>query len=305
MAGPDINQAAEFFNRYRRFGGSDPALSELLGDDELMKWWIDSLNERRNANPYKITVQESLERLRAAFSDTFCPMGAKEPTPSELTHLERMAPDWPKGKDAFRSFQVRPAAFGEGRDGVIKTFEATCASVKRIHDPKFWRWEWLLSGVHPYQGEDAERLRLLGGNEQHKPGIRWVTFDLSENRQRVDITSVRSSRSLSDAGIFAARMFPDRARGIRARRRAMAVRALRVPLPGRRRGAPERQLALQRRLGLLGALRRVVLGTWTLRARRVLGLVPWLSVREADSPHSKIDLRRVALSGAALHFAKF
>ena len=214
MAGPDINQAAEFFNRYRRFGGSDPALSELLGDDELMKWWIDSLNERRNANPYKITVQESLERLRAAFSDTFCPMGAKEPTPSELTHLERMAPDWPKGKDAFRSFQVRPAAFGEGRDGVIKTFEATCASVKRIHDPKFWRWEWILSGVHPYQGEDAERLRLLGGNEQHKPGIRWVTFDLSENRQRVDITSVRSSRSLSDAGIFAARMFPDRARGI-------------------------------------------------------------------------------------------
>ncbi|NQV89343.1 MAG: hypothetical protein HQ488_03420 [Parcubacteria group bacterium] len=214
MAGPDPDQNAEFWRRFRRFGGTDPTMKELLGDDELMEWWITSLNERRNSNPFEISVKESLDRLRAAYDDTFCPLGAKEPTSSELTHLERMAPNWPKGKDAFRSFQVRPAAFGEGRDGVINTFEATCASVKLIHDPKFWRWELLLSGAHPYQGEDVERLRLLGGNERHTPGVCWVTFNLSEGRQRADVTSVRSGRSLSDAGIFAARMFPDRAKAI-------------------------------------------------------------------------------------------
>lgn len=160
-------------------------------------------------NPFGITVVESLERLRAAYDDTFCRLGAKEPTYDELKHLERMAPDWPKGKDAFRSFQVRPVAFGEGRDGMIATFEATCAAVKRIHT-RFWRYEMLLSGMHPYKGEGVDRLRLLNGNLSHKPVLRWVTFDLSANRDRLDVTSVRSPQSLADEGLFAARMFPKR-----------------------------------------------------------------------------------------------
>ncbi|HAU66709.1 TPA: hypothetical protein DCW61_05165 [Candidatus Uhrbacteria bacterium] len=213
MTNLDPDQITEFFCRYHRFGGTDPSFIELLGNDELMKWLVESLNQKCNANPFEISVVESLERLRVEFDQTFCPRGAKEPTSSDLTHLERMAPDWPKGNDVFRGIRVRPTAFGDGRDGMITTFEAHCAAVKRVH-PKFWRWELFLSGVHQYQGKDVERLRLLGGNERHKPALEWFVADLSVRCERESITSVRSVHSLGDEGFSLAWMFPGRVEAI-------------------------------------------------------------------------------------------
>ncbi|KKR04312.1 MAG: hypothetical protein UT30_C0009G0022 [Candidatus Uhrbacteria bacterium GW2011_GWF2_39_13] len=141
-------------------------------------------------NPFEISVEESIKRLRTEFDQTFCPRGAKEPSLSDLTHLERMAPDWPKGNDAFRGIRVRPKGFGSERYGMIATFEAHCAAVKRVHS-KFWRCEELLSGKHHYHeadGKIVDRLRLLGGNERHRPALKWFVTDLSSKCKRERIT---------------------------------------------------------------------------------------------------------------------
>ncbi|MBU0530956.1 hypothetical protein KJ910_00455 [Patescibacteria group bacterium] len=206
MASPDIDRAAEFFRRFRRFGGSDPTLSKLLGDDELMEWWLKELNKRLNSNPFELIVEEQLAALRKQNE-----LGNWGITEDVFERLAKSAPEWPEGRDAYRSFRIR---FGEGRDGMIQTFEAHVDAIRRVHD-KFWRWEQLLSGAHPHQGEDVERLRLLAGNDTHHAVVEWmIVDDLSANRQRQSITAVRNSSSLADEGLVMAWLFPERVQAI-------------------------------------------------------------------------------------------
>ena len=207
MAGlSDLDRAAEFFRRYFRFGGTNPTLSRLLGDDELMEEWVQSLNKRLNTNPFEQTVEEQLAALRK--QNELGNWGIGEDV---FERLLETAPAWPEGRDAHRSFLIR---FGEGRDGVMQTFEAHAEAIKRVHT-KFWRWDLLLSGAHPYQGNDVERLRLLNGNDTHHAVVEWIIIpDLSAHRKRESVTAVRDSKSLADEGLVLAWLNPKRVEAI-------------------------------------------------------------------------------------------
>ncbi len=161
-------------------------------------------------NPFEMTVEEQIASLRAAYAETFVPLGIPMISEEEIITLIATAPAWPKGPDCYRVFDL---CWGEGRDGVIQTFEAHAARFKRVH-AKNWRWNLLLSGNHPYKGKDVDRLRLLVGNETHKPCVSWTIVDLSANRQRRSITDVRGPNSLAQVGIILGWLFPKRVEAI-------------------------------------------------------------------------------------------
>ncbi|TAK04295.1 hypothetical protein EPO34_04120 [Patescibacteria group bacterium] len=202
-----LKQAAEFFERFFRFGGTVPMVLKLLGDDESMEWLVKSLKERLEVNPFEQTVEEQLSAMRKQNAEGN--WGISEET---LAKLAESAPAWPKGRDAYRSFRIR---FGEGNDGVAQTFEAHAAAMKRVHGEKLWRWELLHSGKVPYKGKDVERLKLHAGNHTHHAVVEWIIVnDLSANRKRKDVTSVRGPKSLADEGIVLAWLFPKRVQAI-------------------------------------------------------------------------------------------
>lgn len=202
-----LRQADEFFGRFFRFGGSMALFLKLLGDDDLMKFVVEAANQKADTNPFEQTVDEQLAALRVQNE-----AGNWGITEDVFSRLAETAPAWPKGKDAYRSLRIR---FGEGDEGVALTFERHAEVMKRVHDPKFWRWELLHSGTVPYQGKPTERLRLLNGNQSHHAVVEWVVIsDLSANRKRKDITSVRNAQSLADEGLVLAWMFPKRAQAI-------------------------------------------------------------------------------------------
>lgn len=208
-----LRQADEFFGRFFRFGGSMALFLKLLGDDDLMKFVVEAAKQKANANPNEQTVEETLAALRVQNeASRSSALGYWGITDEVFDRLAASAPAWPKGKDAYRSLRIR---FGEGDEGVALTFERHAEAMKRVHDTKFWRWDLLLSGKHPYQRKPVERLRLLNGNQSHKPVVEWVVIpDLSQNRTRRDITSVRGAKSLADEGIVLAWLFPKRVEAI-------------------------------------------------------------------------------------------
>ena len=102
---------------------------------------------------FEQTVEETLIVLRQQ-NDVWKALGTHPYIPNideVCERLEPTAPAWPKGKDAYRSLRIR---FGEGHNGMIQTFEAHAAAIKRVH-AKFWRWDLLLSGEHPYQDKQV------------------------------------------------------------------------------------------------------------------------------------------------------
>jgi hypothetical protein len=163
--------------------------------------------EASDRNPFEQTVEEQIAALRRANHEEG--WGIPDET---FNRLAKTAPEWPKGKDSYRSFRIR---LGEGDDGVAKTFEAHVARIKQVHgDTKLWRWDLLLSGKHPYRGEEVERLRLLSGNATHKPVVEWIIIDLDANRTRKSIEAVRGPKSLADEGLVLAWLFPERTQAI-------------------------------------------------------------------------------------------
>jgi len=168
------------------------------------------IRRTRDQYPFKQSIREQLAALHEQNN------AGNWGIPMEtFSYLVARAPKWPKGRDAYRSFRIR---FGEGVKGVAKTFEAHAAAMKRVFGNRFWRWDSLLSGKTPHQrkgGEDVERLRLLNGNDTHRPTVQWVIIpDLSVHRQREDITSVRNPLSLADEGLVLAWLNPKRAEAV-------------------------------------------------------------------------------------------
>lgn len=157
-------------------------------------------------NAYELPLEVQLAALRRANDEEG--WGIEE---GVFARLAETAPAWPKGRLAFRSLRIR---FGEGDEGVVRTFEAHAKRVNTVFGAKFWRWELLLSGKHPFEGNPVDRLRLLIGNHTHKPTVEWVTFDLDANRERQSITAVRGSKSLADELFVFAWMFTDYVRDI-------------------------------------------------------------------------------------------
>lgn len=130
-----------------------------------------------------------------------------------VERLQSTAPEWPEGRDAFRSFRIR---FGNGDEGVIETCMAHTEAIRRTNNgANLMAWESVLSDRVIGRKGDYRRLRLLGGNGQHHAEIEWIIIhDLSAHRFREDVSAVRGEGSLADEGLVLAWMFPDRIRTI-------------------------------------------------------------------------------------------
>ena len=157
-------------------------------------------------NSYELSVEVQIDALRCANDEEGWGI-----TEEVFARLAETAPEWPKGRLAFRSLRIR---WGEGDEGVALTFERHVERIKNVFCWGFWRWDYLLSGKRPFNGSPVDRLRLLNGNHTHKPTIEWVTFDINANRERSSITAVRDSRSLADELFAFVWMFPDYVRDI-------------------------------------------------------------------------------------------
>jgi hypothetical protein len=182
----------------------------LLANPKEIKGMIDAWLEYRQRNPFKKTLNEQLTALRDM--NEFW-RGNGHPCIDDIAatceRLERSAPEWPEGRDAHRIIKTR---FGESREGMIQTFEAQCAAIEHVHGPNFLRWGLLLSGMHEYRGKKVDRLRLLNGNETHRPVVEWVIIpDLSQYRKRASVKAVRGPKSLADEGLALAWQVPERA----------------------------------------------------------------------------------------------
>ena len=153
-------------------------------------------------NPFEMSVELQLTALRRANDEEKWGL-----TEADFERLASTAPAWPKGRHAYRSFRVR---FGEGDEGVAKTFEAHYTRIQHVFgDGRYWRWERLHSGKVEYGGKPVERLRLLSGNDTHHACVEWIVADLDTHRKRESITAVRDSKSLADELLVIAWMFPD------------------------------------------------------------------------------------------------
>lgn len=193
-------------------GGKDGAHAALLIR------FIDQQRGMSEKNPYEMTVEDQLTALRCANDEEKWGL-----TEEDFSCLTETAPAWPKGKHAYRSFRIR---FGEGDDGVTKTFEAHNARIKHVFgEGGYRRWENLHSSPTPYKGTDQEikqrfgdkpvdRLRLWNGNHTHHAVVEWIVADLGTHRKRKSITAVRGPKSLADELLVIAWMFPDMIRAI-------------------------------------------------------------------------------------------
>lgn len=204
-----IPQGSEFFTRFGRFGGNMAKLQKLLSDDELMKEWVQSISyliEMRERNSYEMAVEVQLAALHRANDEEGWGI-----TKDDFLRLASTAPAWPKGKHAYRSFRIR---FGEGDEGVAKTFEAHCMRIQHIFgESGYQRGKYLYSNPTPYKGgKPTERLRLLIGNHTHHAVVDWILADLDTYWVRENVDAVRDAKSLADELLVIAWLFPDRIR---------------------------------------------------------------------------------------------
>lgn len=194
-----LTQAQEFIDRFGRAGMSVERFKSLLrsGNEFVFEEMVAAIERI----PFALTVGQQLKRLREA-NDA---QGWKLDE-GVFTRLTETAPDWPLGRDVFRSLRIR---FGVGHSGVALTFETHAAEIERVFgEDQFRRGETVLSFTHTYSKDDPARLRLLVGNDSHKPVIEWVIVDLSAHRD-VDKV-VRGPSSIADEGLVFTWMFPER-----------------------------------------------------------------------------------------------
>ncbi|MBP9827895.1 hypothetical protein KBC55_01950 [Patescibacteria group bacterium] len=133
-------------------------------------------------NPFMLSVEEQISRLRRANDEEGWGISEKI-----LQSLEKSAPEWPKGRLAFRSFRIR---FGEGVEGITLTFNL---HVKHIGS--------VFKNVNVRGGELISKggwIYLISGSHTHQPVIEWVTFDLLAHRTHERIKDVQGLESLAD-----------------------------------------------------------------------------------------------------------
>lgn len=160
--------------------------------------FIDEQLDRSDKNPYEMTVEQQIGALILANYEE--KWGIPE---EDFARLVATAPAWPKGEHAYRSFRIR---FGEWGEGVALTFERQLARITSVFgESGFWYRRFLT---------DRKRLRLLKGNQTHKPVIEWIVADLDTHRKRDSVTAVRGPKSLADELLVIAWLFPDMIRAI-------------------------------------------------------------------------------------------
>ncbi|QQR60409.1 hypothetical protein IPH19_03255 [Candidatus Uhrbacteria bacterium] len=168
-----------------------------------------SAEHAKSRNPFKQSLEIQIKRLREQ-----CELGNWGIHSDVFERLAATAPNWPRGRDAFRSFRVR---FGKGREGMIQTFEAHAEAMKRVHGPKFDR---RLGARTDKRGGHIDRFRLLNGDGTHEPIIEWVVIpNLSsplrdESIRAFSFENLCGPKSIADEGLVLSWLVPERIRAI-------------------------------------------------------------------------------------------
>ncbi|MDD5726253.1 MAG: hypothetical protein PHC53_02470 [Patescibacteria group bacterium] len=121
-----------------------------------------------------MTVEEQLAALRRANEEEGWGIGD-----SVFARLSADAPGWPEGEMSYRSLRIR---FGEGKEGVARTFKAHCKRLERILNRDHTQAR-LGHGQRPAfdvldMNEVVKRVRLWPGNQNHKSCVEWVVIRL-------------------------------------------------------------------------------------------------------------------------------
>ncbi|MFA6430016.1 MAG: hypothetical protein WCV84_06020, partial [Patescibacteria group bacterium] len=108
-----------------------PELGEAIDADPKL---VDVMTEALmlhldySRNPFEMSVVQTLDACRRVNeAEAGCnPYWEKIPE-KIFTRLATSAPPWPRGRHMYRSLRIR---FGEGDEGVAKTFEAHAARIR-------------------------------------------------------------------------------------------------------------------------------------------------------------------------------
>lgn len=208
----DLNQILQRLS----FVGATQEDAAWIRVDDNATLLLNFIREQRKIagmNQFEQTVEEQIEALLAQ-NQNWHEAGFPTVTESDVQRLIESAPPWPEGGDAFRSLRIR---FGHGREGVIQTFEAHLCAIRHVFTPQhFSRGVFFHSGTRKtFRREEIDSLRMLAGNDTHKPVVEWVIIpNLSAHRERDCIDDVRTKNSLADEGLVLAWLIPDRVKAI-------------------------------------------------------------------------------------------
>lgn len=129
---------------------------------------------------------------------------------TDFQRLIETAPEWPEGWMKFRSLRIR---LGEGTEGVARTFEVHVREAQRVHAANSYSRYPVMNGSGLWRDRElrsgSNYLRLVSGNESHRPVVEWIIFDAKTHRQRSSVRAVRGLRSLADELLVAVWMFPE------------------------------------------------------------------------------------------------
>lgn len=170
-------------------------IHDLDSDPGIIEAMVNAALVYTVTNPWAEDVDAQIERLRQmalargwGFSDEV------------YERLASTAPAWPKGRHAFRSFRIR---FGEGRSGVIETFEEHIKCIQHVYGDgnvdRAGSYGWLRTGYATYgRRKRFDCLRLFNGNNTHHACVEWVTLDLNAHRVGKSREVMRDESSLAD-----------------------------------------------------------------------------------------------------------
>lgn len=197
MANIHLEQAGQFFARFFRLGGTIQMIKQLLGDDELMTWWMEQLKTHAKFklvhgvfNPAADVLEATMLRLaeKGFPVDQFTWIGPKE------------APD----------FDLRDPETVVVLDVTLGTLQETLE----------FAWDWAVEGQEDswrWEGLETipDKLRLLEGSEAFQSmTLRWRRIKLNVNVAKApkDVRDPKSSPGL--ALILVAAQHPQRVKVI-------------------------------------------------------------------------------------------
>jgi hypothetical protein len=182
MANIFLRQSAEFFERFFRFGGTIKMIVKLLGDDELMNWWVGELKShstfRLIHGVFNPTV-DVLESLKACCA-------------KQSIEFDRFAWDGPEEAPDFDLKDPKTAVVLEANLGDLQeTFEFVWGWTKEGQHTN-WRWDGMDSC--------SDKLRLLSGGKDFKPWTlcwRRIKLDANVGKKPEDVRDPKTSPGLA------------------------------------------------------------------------------------------------------------
>ena len=177
---------------------------EIEQDPKILDVMLEAAREHLDKNPFEMTVEDQLVALRLANEEESAANPDWVRIPEEdFARLAAEAPAWPRGRHAYRSFRIR---FGEGKEGIAKTFGAHYARIQRVFGEGYWHWQL---DFPPFTKNKERQLYLGYPNSAHEPAIEWVLGDLDIKRTHDGAAAISRGRPLADEMLVIAWLFSD------------------------------------------------------------------------------------------------